>query len=261
MSDMVRFANCLINKGEYGGERILSKETAELMWEPHYFAHEDFKDHYYMGFDFFIYNMNGIRVIEHTGGIGGFTSVFTILPDLNMAFIIVANLHEALKKRVTRKIRNRFLKLLTNIPTEADDFIDYSLIPEKKYWPMIKGYYTSYPGWLSSTRVYLEGGDFKIMEKNNSLWLSTFYGERKGGVKLYPTKSPLVYQYKQESDAGDIFPTTRVGFTLNGEGTKAIEMAIHYTKLQKVSFSQTMRFKVYSWIVLLLIVILLIVLL
>ncbi len=257
INDMVKFAKMLNNRGSLNDVQILKEETVELMWKPHYASHEAFKDHYYMGFDFFIYNMNGHRVIEHTGGIGGFTAVFTLLPDEDIAFTICANLHEALSKRVTRKIRNRFLKVLTEIPKDPDKVIDEDLIPKKEYWPMITGYYGGYPGWLSNTRIYLEGGDFKVSEKRGKLYLSSLYGDLRKKKRLYPTTHPLVYQFKQESDSGDIFPTTRVGFTINEEKDDVKEIGIHFLKMRKMSFYATMRFKLYFWIVLVIIIVLL----
>ncbi len=239
LEDMSKFVACMLNKGELNGTRLLKRDTVELIWKPHYWAHESFKETNSIGFIFRVGRLNERRVVWHTGGLSGFTSTMDLFPDENTGLYLVANLSETLHHRITLRLRHRLLKLLTNAKQTLVPTIDGN----KAYWKDIKGYYGPYPGWLANTRTILDGVDFKISEKEDHLVFSSLFGENQKGIKLNPTNDPLVYQYPAgETDYADYM--VKLGVTLNKDGVvSSIGMDLH--EYRKNRFLNTARFKIY----------------
>mgnify|MGYP006287006901 CR=1 FL=1 len=238
LEDMANFAICLLNGGKFKDRQILKKETIDLIWTPHWWSHKSFKESNSVGYIFRIKELNGKKIIWHTGGMSGFTASFDLIPEDNIGFFTVANLSESLTNRITLRIRNRILKLLTGVQNHFKP----GKVPDKQHWAQIKGYYGPYPGWLANTRIILDGIDFKVMEKNNHLILSGLINNK--NIRLYPTEDPLVYEYpKEEGEAPDF--TEKVAFTLDEERKKIVEMAKGFYVLRKNSFFNTFRFKLY----------------
>jgi CubicO group peptidase (beta-lactamase class C family) len=223
LEDMVKFASCLLYKGEYAGGHLVEPETLDLAWTPHYWPHEAFKDDDSLGYIFWLQRLNGKRIIWHTGGISGFTSTFDLIPEDGVALLTCANLSETLGNRITLRLRHRILKVLTG----AENTFDPSRFqPDKSYWPLLKGTYGGWPGsLLANTRIIVRGITFKIFERDGHLVISSLFGEHKRGTVLYPTENPLVYEYPRD-DAGDIGYTSRIGFTFGDKDKQPTSMSI-----------------------------------
>jgi hypothetical protein len=237
---MKKFGQMCLNKGKLNGVQILKPETFDLMWKPHYYAHEKIKDRFAMGLVFWLYNGTKYRVIDHTGGVKGFNATFTLIPEKELGFFTCCNLEQGLFNRITKHLRNRFIKFFT----EMDNSFNPKKKPDKTYWSQIKGYYKGYPGFLTNTRIITEGIEFKITEKQNQLFFSSLIKKEKFSSYLYPTDDPLVYKIPQKKEE-DIYYDTKYVFHLNKEG-KIFELDRKFEKLQKVHFLQTLRFKIYS---------------
>lgn len=241
LDDMVKFAACLLRKGKFDGKQLLKPETLDLIWTPHYWAHESLKETDAIGYIFRIQQLNGKKILWHTGGMSGFTATLDLIPGDGVALLTEANLGESLHSRITFRLRHRILKVLTGA-TDAFDPSRYQ--PDTTWWPDIKGHYGGYPGWLSNTRVIVNGIDFKVQEKDGHLVLSSLFGEHKNGTVLYPTADPLVYEYPR-GDAGDIDYTSSIGFTRSQKTGKVIEMSIgDMDKLRKNPGWRTFRFTI-----------------
>jgi hypothetical protein len=52
----------------------------------------------------------------------------------------------------------------------------------------------------------------------------------------------LVYEYPHEDPGDDIFFTTRIGFTIKEDGV--VELARDFSKVRKVPFTGTFKFKI-----------------
>ncbi len=243
IEDMAKFARCLLAGGAYSGGRIVKPETFEKIITPQYWAHEQFKDRCAMGYIYWIYrDGEGNPLICHTGGISGFTSFFSFIPARQVAFFGVANLGEGLKKRVTLRVRNRLAKLFGEIvPPEIRPVPAHGVD-----WTDLKGSYGSYPGWLSSTRVLLEGINFKIKPKKDHLVLTSPFGTYSPGKDLFPTSHPDVFEYPVE-EADGIYYSEWIGFT-RGEDGRVVEMARGFDKLRRLKVHQTFMFKIYTTI-------------
>mgnify|MGYP006289103069 CR=1 FL=1 len=237
VKDMANFGQMLINRGIFKGHKILEPETFDVIWTPRYYAHELLKDRHSIGLIYRIHKINGIRMVEHTGGVSGFNAQFCLFPDHNLGFYSFCNLNEGLHNRSTLSLRNRVVKTLTNL---KEEFIPPKE-PNTKYWGKIEGYYKAYPGFLTNTRLITEGIEFKIKQKGAKLIYSGLIGDQKGGDLLYPTENPLVFEIHHNEKEG-IFYKSKYIFTL-GDSEKIIDLSRELEKLRKVKFSQTLRFK------------------
>jgi CubicO group peptidase (beta-lactamase class C family) len=241
LEDMAKFASCLLKKGEFRGGRLLDPKTFDLIWTPHYWAHEAFKDDDSLGYIFRLQRLNGKRVVWHTGGVSGFTSTFDIIPDEGIGLLTSANFSQTLSHRITLRLRHRILKAICGAENRFDP---EGHVPDKSLWPQMKGYYGGGPGWLSNTRIIVAGVDFKVFEREGHLVLSSLFGDHKKGTTLFPTADPLVYEYPID-DGGDIGFTSRIGFNSDKQRGKITGMTIgDQDALRKNPLVNTFRFKV-----------------
>jgi CubicO group peptidase (beta-lactamase class C family) len=91
VEDMTRYALAQLKRGELDGVRILSETSYDLMWEA--VTETDIPDptasHYGLGW--MIGDHNGHRTIGHDGLIQEFNAFLTLLPDDNLAVVLVVN--------------------------------------------------------------------------------------------------------------------------------------------------------------------------
>ncbi|MBD3254841.1 MAG: serine hydrolase [Candidatus Lokiarchaeota archaeon] len=246
INDMIKFGQVLLNKGKYPRGRLLKPKTFDLMLEPHYFAHEKLKDLFALGLVFRLYNMNGMRIIGHTGGVSGFNSAFSLLPEENLGLCISCNLGESLKSRTSLRIRNRFLKVLTKIENNYRPPKEF----KKKYWKKIAGHYGGYPGFLTNTRLITQGIEFEISQKEDYLTLNRFTSPFRKSEILYPTRDPLIFEISRKNGQ-HLYPTERYVFR-NDQKDNIIELCRGFEKLRKLKIYERVDFKIFLSIILLL---------
>jgi CubicO group peptidase (beta-lactamase class C family) len=87
--DMGRFMIAHLQNGRYGANRILSDSVATLMHRQYATLHPRVPG-WSLGFQ--VNDLNGRRMIEHGGDIGGFSSLLTLLPDEGGGFFVVHHL-------------------------------------------------------------------------------------------------------------------------------------------------------------------------
>ncbi|HET6837934.1 MAG TPA: serine hydrolase domain-containing protein [Gemmatimonadales bacterium] len=89
LPDMARFMVTHLETGPAGANRILSDSAAELMHRQYVTMHSRVPG-WTLGFQ--VDDINGRRLIEHGGDIGGFSSLMTLLPDEHVGFFVVHHL-------------------------------------------------------------------------------------------------------------------------------------------------------------------------
>ena len=89
LEDMGRFMASHLHNGGRGTTRILSDTAAEKMHRQYVTMHPRVPG-WTLGFQ--VNDLNGRRIIEHGGDIGGFSSLMTLLPDEGVGFLIVHHL-------------------------------------------------------------------------------------------------------------------------------------------------------------------------
>lgn len=86
IEDMSRWAIANLNHGELDGRRILKQETAESMWRPVVPA-LGMKE----GMSWFLTDLQGHRLVLHSGGDVGFESLLILAPDDSVAVVAMMN--------------------------------------------------------------------------------------------------------------------------------------------------------------------------
>jgi CubicO group peptidase (beta-lactamase class C family) len=87
-SDMGRFAQALLNGGEWEGHRILKPETLQTMWTKQFVASDALPP---MGLGFYQSWRNGLRFIGHDGDLIAFHSTFLLEPKEKLVLFVSFN--------------------------------------------------------------------------------------------------------------------------------------------------------------------------
>lgn len=104
--DMARFMSAHLQGGRDGENRILSEETTALMHRRRATMHPLLPG-WTLGFQ--ESDQNGLRIIEHGGDIGGFSSLLTLMPDQGVGFFIVHHLESSnLRFDVRKAVLDRY---------------------------------------------------------------------------------------------------------------------------------------------------------
>jgi hypothetical protein len=104
--DMGRFMTALLQKGRYGDNRILGEKATDLMLRRRATMHPLLPG-WTLGFQ--ENDLNGLRIIEHGGDIGGFSALLTLLPDQRVGFFTIHHLESSnLRFKVRQAILDRY---------------------------------------------------------------------------------------------------------------------------------------------------------
>jgi hypothetical protein len=98
--DMVRWVQVQLGRGELGGARLLSRQQQAETWTKHVTVQGDVD----YGLGWFLRTWEGHRVIEHAGGIDGFTAEIALLPDDGVGFVLLMNLFASPLQETSREI-------------------------------------------------------------------------------------------------------------------------------------------------------------
>jgi CubicO group peptidase (beta-lactamase class C family) len=107
VSDLSKWVLALLHKGKVGNKTVLPEEAINTTWTPtsimgnsyHPFNHSNFQLY---GLGWMLQDYEGRRMVMHTGGVNGFVSSVTLVPEENLGIIILTNtdqnnFYEALK--------------------------------------------------------------------------------------------------------------------------------------------------------------------
>ena len=89
VEDMSRWAIANLNRGELDGKRILKAWTYDLMWKPA--AAAGGMGSAKAGIGWFIREVQGHRIVAHSGGDTGFNSFLVLAPDDGLAVVAMSN--------------------------------------------------------------------------------------------------------------------------------------------------------------------------
>jgi len=92
VTDMCNWAITNLNKGRFEKDRILQSSSYDLLWEPHFETGRSSNLFTHSGFTWFIGEYKGERTISHGGGDPGFNTYFVMLPDKNIAVVLLCNI-------------------------------------------------------------------------------------------------------------------------------------------------------------------------
>lgn len=107
ISDMGLWVQTLLNNGELNGKRIFEPFAVQEPMQPHTVmglgGHPFNRAQFYQyGLGWFTFSYEGNRIVEHTGGVNGFVTAVTLVPEAKLGIIVFTNtdsniLYEALK--------------------------------------------------------------------------------------------------------------------------------------------------------------------
>jgi hypothetical protein len=105
LPDMARFMIAHLHRGRYGDTRMLSEPAATQMQQQAATMHSRIPG-WALGFQ--VDDVNGRRIIEHGGDIGGFSALMTLLPDEDVGIFVVHHLEGTnLRFEIRRAILDR----------------------------------------------------------------------------------------------------------------------------------------------------------
>ncbi len=111
VEEMLKWVSLHLNKGEFEGKQIISKEAMAEMHKPNMLLpklmdmpHPE-TTHPSYGLGWFVENYRGHTLVQHGGNIDGFSTSTSFIPDLNLGVVIFTNmnvsqLHYALAKEI-----------------------------------------------------------------------------------------------------------------------------------------------------------------
>ncbi len=85
--DMIQWVRLQLGRGEFDGTRLISAQQHQETWTRH-ITMQGGVDY---GLGWFLRTWEGRRVVDHAGGIDGFTAEVAMLPDDNLGFVLLMN--------------------------------------------------------------------------------------------------------------------------------------------------------------------------
>jgi CubicO group peptidase (beta-lactamase class C family) len=120
VNDMSKWLKAQLNKGLYNKEqRLFSAEQSHAMWQARTLlpvsesATKNDKMHFYAyGLGWFLNDYHGVKLIHHSGGILGMVSKVVLVPEANLAMVILTNQQSGYAfNAIYRQILNEYLEL------------------------------------------------------------------------------------------------------------------------------------------------------
>ncbi len=117
INDMSKWVLCQLNDGKVGPRQVIPLSAIRALRQPQDIVGQDRHPDgttsdilYGLGFELETYNNH--RIVMHTGGVNGFVSSVTMIPDENLGIIVLTNtdqneLYDALKWEIIDAINNK----------------------------------------------------------------------------------------------------------------------------------------------------------
>jgi CubicO group peptidase (beta-lactamase class C family) len=130
VDELSMWTTLMMNNGTYRGQKIISSNSVNRIMEPHTIlgAGNSQKQHginfYTYGLGWFIFDYNGKKVVEHDGGMPGYISKVTMIPEQKISVIILNNGNDGY---VNNALRGDLMDILVK-GKEFDWIAEYSAI-------------------------------------------------------------------------------------------------------------------------------------
>jgi len=182
VKELSRFAIAFMNEGKLEGKQVLSPSVISKLSTPYSPVISSYDNGSY-GYGLFIHDSRGMRVVEHPGGMEGFTCQFLMVPEHRFAVIILSNTYGTKFPKSTEKAMEFFLppeaemaagsEANVSLPVTDDGMGDDSIADEG----MSEEEMSAYAGhYYNSPELYLD-----IVIKDDELFLKI--GELEAPVK------------------------------------------------------------------------------
>jgi len=97
LADMSKWVRLQLNGGAYGdGKHLFSAESQAVMWAPHTILPLASKPLYNTlfsayGLGWFLNDVNGYKMVAHTGGLTGMVTQVTLIPKMKLGIVVLTN--------------------------------------------------------------------------------------------------------------------------------------------------------------------------
>lgn len=252
VNDMTLWLKSLLNKGAFKGEadneeRLFSAKQSRAMWQARTIlpvsdsATQQDKTHFAAyGLGWFLKDYHGVKLIHHSGGILGMVSKVVVVPEENLAMVILTNQQSGYAfNAVYLQILNEYLdlaekdwvayyheKLLKNKSNEAERLAkaEDAVNKQSVHSLPLKSYGQTYTdSWY---------GDIDISYKNNSLRMQFSNTPELKGVLEHYQYNTFIVRWDDRTLEADAF----VNFHLNEKGD------IKYATMKAVSHATDFSF-------------------
>jgi len=233
ISDLSKWVILQLAHGKYGenlNKTLFSDEVHEEMWTPQTIIPVrnpgPYNTHFSAyGLGFGINDVKGYKQISHTGGLEGMVTQITMIPELNLAIIVLTNQQEGgAFTSITNQIKDSYFNIKgTDRVTQYSNARKQSLAAANKItdsiWKEITIAQKDNAGKIdlkNYTGIYHDVwfGDVIISVKNGKLWFDSKRSPKLTG-EMFPYKgNSFVVQWRDRSMDADAF----VIFSLDMEG-------------------------------------------
>jgi CubicO group peptidase (beta-lactamase class C family) len=145
--DMAQWVRFQLGQGTYGGVPLLSPRQHAETWTKQI----TIGDNVDYGLGWFLREWHGRRIIEHAGGIDGFTAEVAMVPEENLGFVLLMNLFACPLQEESREIVFK---------TMLEDWSDDAVAAED-FGPYIGPYIGNFGQFKDA--------EFKVLEQNGRL--------------------------------------------------------------------------------------------
>ena len=246
VNDMTLWLQTQLNKGEYGtaidGEspRLFSAMQSHTMWKAQTLlsvsdkATQQDKTHFSAyGLGWFMKDYHGVKLIHHSGGILGMVSKVVLVPEENLAMVILTNQQSGYAfNAIYHQILNEYLEL------PEKDWITYYHDKQqektaKEVKRLAKAADSVHKNSVHSlalrdyAHTYVDNwyGEIEVSFKNNQLHMQFSNTQDLKGTLAHYQHNTFIVKWHDRTLEADAF----VNFVLNEDG------AIHYATMKAVS--------------------------
>jgi len=243
INDMMNYIKCLLNGGKFNNSQIIKSETLQMMWKPQYRKDERLPG---IGYIFWIFDINGYRILNHGGSINGYLSEMYIIPNEKLGIIVCIN-QMSLKNMGAIRIAHEILHNILKINNVNAYLKKIKPTITQEQIKKLKGRYGPTKGFLTNFRFFVNGGEIKIKPKNGDLIYKTMWGNKKKGVKLWQAdqNDPFFYRIIDKLDYGSVEPYETVVFNVDSKGNVK-SLIKGFNEYIKKPWYRSFKFKLYS---------------
>ena len=129
VNEMTHWMQMLLNSGEWDGTEIMKASAVDDMFTPHTIRNvpgymKNIGVHFNMyGLGWMLFDYSGKKIVEHDGGMPGYISKVTLIPEEDMGFVILTNDMNILPGALRFKILDLFFN--DNDTDWSEQFLGY----------------------------------------------------------------------------------------------------------------------------------------
>jgi CubicO group peptidase (beta-lactamase class C family) len=196
--DMSRWVIFQLGRGEIEGERLLSEETHAQTWTHHIDVSLGSLSGGY-GLGWFVGEWEGRTLIEHAGGIDGFTAEVAMLPDEGVGFVMLTNQFASPLQELSKKI---VFRGLTGDISESEE----TAAAEEDFTRFTGNYTANFGPFQNATmKVLVQNGYLAVDVPGQMIF--ELHAPDADGKRTFRIADAIAVRFN-ESDRGEVYSFT-----------------------------------------------------